>query len=482
MKPATAKQAAEPSKPAEMTWPDYLVMLLHIAAEIEHGLMIEYLYAAYSLGGEQVPKDQRPMVERWRASILAIAKEEMGHLLSVQNVLTLLGAPLNLYRRDYPWDSPYYPFPFRLEPLTLQSLSCYVYAEMPPDDQFVLPPGRRLRRQYREFEQKDRKRIVNAVRKRLAGQTAHEVGAVYAMIIDILKDPARIPDSMFHDHTISVQASWDDWGRGYKPPPKALDAEGSLADLAEQPRASDREARTIIVQMATRTEAVAALRDISAQGEAPHLATGQTGEPSHFERFLEIYQELEHIRWKPAPNVPVNPTTSEDSDEGTVIKAEPTRTWANLFNLRYRMLLSYLSHTFRLARITRGDEPTVRAATMHRVFCEMYNLKTIAGMLVRLPIRPQRMNGKQKGKRPRFAGPPFEMPYTLTLPPAELDCWRLHQSLLTSSDQLCDSLLRMQVHDDGKRYLEVLRDIDRQSFDWIDKIITGLQPNERHDQ
>jgi hypothetical protein len=307
-------------------------------------------------------------VERWRGSILAVAKEEMGHLLSVQNVLTLLGAPLNLYRRDYPWDSDYYPFPFRLEPLTLQSLSCYVYAEMPPDNQFVLPPGKRLRRRYREFEQTDRKRIVKAVRKRLAGQTAHEVGAVYAMIIDILKDPVRIPDSLFHDQTISVQASWDDWGRGYKPDPKALDAEGNLESPAEQPMASDRAAHAIIVQMATRTEAVAALRDISAQGEAPHLATGQTGEPSHFERFLEIYQELEHIKWKPAHDIPLNPTTSAATDEGTLITAEPTRTWANLFNLRYRLLLTYLSHTFRLARITPADEPTLRAARMHRVF------------------------------------------------------------------------------------------------------------------
>lgn len=44
------------AKPAEMTWRDYLVLLVRIGAEIEHALMVEYLYAAYSLGGQQVPE------------------------------------------------------------------------------------------------------------------------------------------------------------------------------------------------------------------------------------------------------------------------------------------------------------------------------------------------------------------------------------------------------------------------------------------
>ena len=39
-------------KRPDMTWKDHLVMLLHIGAEIEHSLMVQYLYAAYSLGGE----------------------------------------------------------------------------------------------------------------------------------------------------------------------------------------------------------------------------------------------------------------------------------------------------------------------------------------------------------------------------------------------------------------------------------------------
>jgi len=74
------------------------------------------------------------MVEGWRNSILAVGKEEMGHLLTVQNVLALLGGPVSLDREDYPWDSPFYPAPFRLAPLGLGTLAIYVFAEMPDSD------------------------------------------------------------------------------------------------------------------------------------------------------------------------------------------------------------------------------------------------------------------------------------------------------------------------------------------------------------
>ena len=47
------------------------VYLLHIGAEVEHALMAQYLYAAYSLGGPHLtsPEPQR-LVQRWRATVL----------------------------------------------------------------------------------------------------------------------------------------------------------------------------------------------------------------------------------------------------------------------------------------------------------------------------------------------------------------------------------------------------------------------------
>src|SRR5262245_59562189 len=100
---------------------DEMIFLLHTTAEIEHSLLVQYLYAAYSLPDSGAPAS-------WREVVLKIAKEEMGHLLSVQNMLLALAAPLNFEREDYPYRA-LYPFPFRLEPLSVGSLARYVLAE-----------------------------------------------------------------------------------------------------------------------------------------------------------------------------------------------------------------------------------------------------------------------------------------------------------------------------------------------------------------
>src|SRR5271168_1942248 len=84
--------------PSEFNARQYAILLLEIAASIEHALMVEYLYAAFSLGGPRVPSPRKPEVAQWREIILGIAKEEMGHLMTVQNLLRCLGGPLNLDR------------------------------------------------------------------------------------------------------------------------------------------------------------------------------------------------------------------------------------------------------------------------------------------------------------------------------------------------------------------------------------------------
>src|SRR5262249_11589750 len=116
--------------PPGLTWHGYLVQLLHIASSIEHALMVQYLFAAYSLNDGVEDSEFRKKVILWRNLILSIAKEEMGHLLTVQNVLCLLGGPVELVRENFPWDSEFYPFEFRLERLTVGCLACYLYAEM----------------------------------------------------------------------------------------------------------------------------------------------------------------------------------------------------------------------------------------------------------------------------------------------------------------------------------------------------------------
>ena len=101
----------------------------------------------------------------------------------------------------------------------------------------------------------------------------------------------------------------------------------------------------------TRTQAIAALKEIAGQGEAPELGV-PNAEPSHFDRFLEIYDDFETVkgRWTPTRKIPTNPNTGfVSSRDQTPIESPVSRLWANLFNVRYRMLLTYLTHTYRLS-------------------------------------------------------------------------------------------------------------------------------------
>jgi hypothetical protein len=85
-------QAVYPTHSPELAPRDEAWFLLNnIGAEIEHSLMVQYLYAAYSFGPDRRPA-HREEVLKWKMSILEIAREEMGHLAAVQNLLRLITA------------------------------------------------------------------------------------------------------------------------------------------------------------------------------------------------------------------------------------------------------------------------------------------------------------------------------------------------------------------------------------------------------
>ena len=522
------KLATDYHKRPDMTWRDHLLMLLSFGATVEHCLMVQYLYAAYSLRTDEPDKKRREIIERWRASILAVAKEEMGHLLTVQNLRLLLGSTVEIGRDSSPWARRYYPYPFTLEPVSLLSLSCFVYAEAPP-----------LTASKADFPEHERDLVKNEILPRLqayfgAGFQAdvHRVGQLYEEIIALISNRDRIPEEMFDESSYEFQASWDEWGRGYKAAPRQLDAEGNLVDPKLKP---GRDAIVQIDRMATRADAIEALRALAAQGEAPHLRNpllpDSADEMSHFDRFLEIYQEFKDEQekapdWSPAAGIPANPTTrtefvsatasptgfGAESSTGSagaqagapvgaqagaqvggqvtyaLIDGTSAGHLAQLFNQRYRLLLNYLAHSFRISRSQRVDRPNLRAMIMHRVFGEMYNLKTISGLLVRLPRSD---NGKDEER----AAPPFELPYSLGLPDRDVDMWRRHENLIASSQQMCKRLLAdaspstskhpnaAKVQDELARtgadvYLRTLFQLDEQARAWMNKIIVGEALNE----
>ena len=348
------------------------------------------------------------------------------------------------------------------------------------------------------------------------------VGELYHQIVEILGDPRKIPDCCFVDAAFG-QVSWDDWGRSYRgePAPKTTTPEVATQTGSER-------ANLFISKVTTREQAILALLELSEQGEGLVAVDDLMGdsnvlrrvranihdiEPkdSHYGRFHAMYEELRkcedasEFSW----NVPNNPSSdySENpncpSAQGTTasrtikIESRRSRRWAGLFNVRYRMLLTWLLHALTLTR--RHPPPAtahLRGQIIHRVFGEMYNTKVIAEILVKSPLKDDQDLKDPKSLR---AGPPFQMPFRVTLPPNERDTWRIHREAIATSRRLSKKLLGQkddeEPEDDDEKdgedleqhgtgvecdpaargYLAALKQADEDALVWIKSVFDGLR-------
>lgn len=418
------------------------VALLHLGAEIEHALMVQYLYAAYSLNLQQDTPERCSLVQAFRNVIVEIAREEMGHLASVQNILTLIGGPLCFEREDYPIIDPeLWPYPFELEPLTKDSLAKYVLAEAPSDE---------------VLEKLGILDEIIAIRRRLKQDenvSVNRVGIIYGDILKLFTAGPMVEGPLvpgaprpypyvatadIQSDSLPYQVSPGAWGLGYQ--------------------------HIIIGTAFDRNSALAALTAVSEQGEGPieadedHLQ--KKFRESHFGRFLEVYRRFpEQSEWSPSRPVATNPTTNQTADPGRLVLGKAAL-WAQLSNLRYRMLLLYLEHSFYIETPTTNPTRSPRGALITWSFGEMYNLRSLADILMSMPLRP----GSDLN-----AGPPFEMPYTLSLPTRGVNRWRAHRDLLLASIALVDRMLAL--HPEHARYLTALRTADKTALEQIEALI-----------
>jgi Ferritin-like/Planctomycete cytochrome C len=412
------------SRPA---WDD-AAFWLTAAAEIEHSLMVEYLFAAYSLNPDAAGARNRD-VARIKQDLLQIAREEMGHLITVQNVLLLVGAPLHLGREHSPYASQIYPFRFKLEQLSLDSLAKYVVAESPdlPSDQI---PSLDTADKVALFDNV----IKPAARRSNDGEAVKNVGPIYASLVDIVAN--RLRDEDFRLDRAAYQARWADWG--LEPPRGALKV--LVQDFPQSDAAGARKA------------AADGLRDIGQQGEAADL--GSDTSESHFERFFDIYQRLQaivtEIGHMPAWPVARDPNTSREAADappaghmveqvlavraaaGRISDAR-ARGWAELFNVRYRLLLECLLHSLHRSEqpFTADGDRTPKGILQYWTFSEMRRVKKIAEKLVQMPSGTDGMH----------AGPPFELPFMLDLSQFEADRWSMHAAALEAGLEASRTLL-----------------------------------------
>ncbi len=386
--PAVSRAMAVPALEVvpPMSPRDEAIFLLHTAAEIEHALMVQYLYAAWSL-----PPDGSAVVGRWRRDILQIAREEMAHFASVQNLLRFIGGPLNFDREDFPFRTAFYPFPFRLEPLGRASLARYIAAEMPAEP---------------DVDPRLIDEVVRLTTGEENGQPVNRVGALYNRLTTLFADDQKLPDGRFRPDTA------DDI--------QALPAR-YRADVGRGP--------LYLRAVRTRDEALSLLADIASQGE------GEENLPrSHFLMFVDIFDAWPAgDEGAPSLDVPTHPNTtstgsgSDDADlAGGRITHPRAGAWASVFDQHYRMLLSWLQH----ALLSRTRD-TASSGLSLRAFAEMLVLSDVGGLLTALP-RTENGSGR--------AGAPFELPYSLAFPDLPGDRWDYHRELVAVARAQLDAL------------------------------------------
>ncbi len=404
-----------PRSPSPSTRHEETVYLLQLAAEVEHSLLVQYLYAAYSLGFSSLwPPEHAKQLKSWSQTITAIAVQEMGHLATVQNLLWCLGGALHFGREELPHRSPFYPFSFELEPLTKDSLAKYVAAEMPP--WFTLDSG--TKRQLRP--------ILYRAMGANQGKIVNRVGALYHQIKRFIQ---RLHDDDFLFASTNFQGVKEEW-------PLAVD------QTSNDPLAG----RLLVCPIENRQDALEAVDLISQQGEG--LLTASL-DHSHFQKFFHVYNEFPEtnpqfglVNWVPALAVPNHPNTSPGReanplfDKGRI--TDPTsRRLAHLLNLRYRNVLELMSHYF---VIDRQSAPDAKSAIATWARDEMLDgIKMPATILGLFPRKSptEFENGLQL-----VAGAPFELNGSVGWIASPWGRWKTHLDKIDISARLIEHLLK----------------------------------------
>src|SRR3954471_24115511 len=130
------RHGAAPGPQVRLENREALIYTLGKAAELEHLIMLQYLFAAFSLKGdvrEGISAEALEAVGRWRTTLLAIAEQEMLHMALAQNLLTAVGAAPRLARPNFPMPAYSSPAGVRIEllPFNEAALRHFAFLERP---------------------------------------------------------------------------------------------------------------------------------------------------------------------------------------------------------------------------------------------------------------------------------------------------------------------------------------------------------------
>jgi Ferritin-like len=347
-----------------------LTYLLCQAAELEHALMCQYLYAAFSLkstAGPGLRAGQLEAVERWRLVILGIAGEEMLHWAMVQNLLTAVGSAPYVSRPHMPHQAGGYPpgVQLRLLPFGEAALQHFVYLERPEGveraDAEGFEPAGAAPPPMRPEEVVPRSQDFAT-----QGHLYRSIERGFAHLADKLGEDRLFIGPAFQQAD-EAAFGWPDLG--------------PITGLEGANRALER---------------------IVEQGEG---ATGDWA-AAHYGRFLGVLEDYLAMRRTDPGFEPAHPVVAagmrgvEGIEPAVYITDPATGGCSDLFNAVYELVLQMIARYFAFGHETPGQRQVLAHAAVGLMF---QAIKPLGLLLARLPVGPDHPGAT--------AGANFQLPY-----------------------------------------------------------------------
>ncbi len=377
-----------------------LTYLLCQAAELEHAVMCQYLYAAFSLKDREDPGltgDQHDAIGRWRRVILEVAGEEMLHWALVQNLLTAVGSAPYVSRPYMPHQAKGYPegVQFRLLPFGEAAMRHFIFLERPEGMEMadaegfetsgaVLPP------------MDPREVIARGQEFATVGHLYRSIAAGFTHLVATMGEEQLFIGPAFHqadEHTFQ----WPDLV--------------PITDLEAAKRSIDR---------------------IVEQGE------GATGDwrSAHYGRFLDVQEEFLAMRELDPGFDPTHPVVgagmrSVEGIEPDVYITDPeTGGCSDLFNATYELILQMIVRYFAFGHETSAQRQVLANAAVDLMFGV---IEPLGILLARLPVGPDHPGVT--------AGANFQLPYRSSfLLPHRRSAWIRFAERLDELSGLASSL------------------------------------------
>lgn len=396
---ATRGGQAPPEAPFVIEHREALIYVLCQAAELEHGIMAQYLFAAFSLkqsAAEGLTEAEAAATARWRGQIMHIAAQEMLHLALVQNLLSAIGAAPHLSRPNFPQPASHYPAGVHLA---------------------LLPFGERALRHFMFLERPEGMALDDAEGLAAASRAAPLVQA--GDIVPRGQDFATV-GHLYRSIEAGIARLTEKYGedRLFVGPPRAQ----ATAEHFRWPE---------LVAVTDAASARRAIDEILEQGEGPRGAW----QNAHFGQFVAILDEFEQLREANPAFAPARPVIAanvrpSERDPGCPLVTDPAaRAVMDLFNVCYEILLLAFQRFF---AHTDETDPQLAALADATVALMARVVKPLGDLITTLPAGPDYPGCT--------AGPSFELFYESDyLLPHRDAAWTLLAERLDEAAAFCGS-------------------------------------------